>query len=986
MVKSFKNLFVNTFTNKTRLNMFNKKTWWLSAGILAAISPLAVIAACANTDNENSQQKIPTILKAQQFKAADFNLIDPIEQSLPLVNAQWLVEQKKLILDGTTELLTNANQVNDFQAVIKQDVISVKFTLKPSSYIDQNGQVAKVISSDFNFTIANFKPSASNPDDQPEAAIDLNPIVAAATFSVNDKNKLASTVKPEEVLWDQALAHSQVSFKVNNLVANDQTGKLGYNITFYQTNIPTNMQIHNIGDHDSKAISGFLITAPNPSDQQLVAAEIKRLQTTNPINVNQLSTIDIANYKQQPQTFIEHLDDLKTQQFSYQVLNFNVDQNDRLAITLRVANQGASATVELSKNITVLNISVDNPQWLRETELKRLNKLAKNNFLTQTTFSDEEIEIIKANPNLLLGKIFKFVSQPYFHYRLVNLDFKPKTRMNQSAQYLMSFQIEAKLWKTLETAKPTITSDKFNYEITVNYQTEIPVPQPTPQGWKIQPSAKATPELNPDGSALPGSYDLAIDLNKDQTLDLAKVNWDDEQQLDQLLIAIFNARQDLFIEQTGVLPSNWDWNNYTVFYQALPISDSANQVIGIEYTAQFDYVDSSLLNDPDNNWFSLNVKLTNGYNSGQSQPAKPDPTQLWAQYLSEFQALVAKQQFDETKLHLGNNEIYSFSQINADNPIKNDFFANFLNFSATEFNQSHHFLVNAYVSDASINYLTNTVRFKWNLEGLKDLSGQPKWTSDWLELTYHPSGRWKDVIQFQSGGDLAIANATSINNILDRFALGNQFVGQETQKDRFQRFGKNWTWKARELVNYVRFTFYQAFNDGATAINMAIENLPQDDLAANPNNYSIILKAKLSQAAQGNYLPYLQMFGLNLPVQATKWHANDVIEIRLDVINVDDRPDVVTNSNEIFPGMGPGSVLGTGQGAVQAYLSTPPRNDLYSIALGSTALTIKRNGQTYLNNQRANHRFLALNMLSRYDFQDPIWKPLEPPLEPGWTK
>ena len=82
--------------------------------------------------------------------------------------------------------------------------------------------------------------------------------------------------------------------------------------------------------------------------------------------------------------------------------------------------------------------------------------------------------------------------------------------------------------------------------------------------------------------------------------------------------------------------------------------------------------------------------------------------------------------------------------------------------------------------------------------------------------------------------------------------------------------------------------------------------------------------------------------------------------------------------------MGPGNVLGTGKGATEAYLNTPPRNDLFSIALGTTYLTINHNGNTYLSTQKASHRFLALNMLSRYDFKDQILP--EPKPEEGWTR
>ena len=75
--------------------------------------------------------------------------------------------------------------------------------------------------------------------------------------------------------------------------------------------------------------------------------------------------------------------------------------------------------------------------------------------------------------------------------------------------------------------------------------------------------------------------------------------------------------------------------------------------------------------------------------------------------------------------------------------------------------------------------------------------------------------------------------------------------------------------------------------------------------------------------------------------------------------------------------------MGTGQGADQAYLNSPPRNDIYSIALGSNVLNITVNGQPYVTNLSANHRFIAFNLLSRYDFKDLVTP--EPTPEAGWT-
>ena len=969
--------------------MLNKKILILSLSTVMAMSPLTVIAACATSDEGSKEEnKEPTILRANQFQAQSLGLNQPILSSLSTINSQWIITNKMKIFKGTTDLLTKAEQVLDLNPkIVNQDQISVKFKLASGAYVTQNNQD----NSQFSFTITDFV--NDEPQPEPTKPIDLKSIADEATFDVTNKQQLASQVTPEQLVWNQKDQYPDVGFNVNNLIPDDQNGKLGYNVTFYQKTISNNTQTINIIGQDSKAINSFKQISTTPNDQDLINKEVKRLKSEEIINVNQLSTIDIINYRNQPQNFIDNLKNLKEKDFKYQILTFDVDNKDILKITLKVSNQTASANVELSKSIKVLNINIDNPVWLRNAELKRLNHLAKNSFLIQNSFTAKEIEEnIKTNPNILLTKIFKFVSTYGFHYRVSDLNFQAKNKNDQTTKYIMTFNIEAMLWKTTEANKPIIKSNQFSYEIDVVYQGDIPVPKPTPEGWSITANDQATQSTNPDGS-FDGSYNLTIDLKEDQSLDFAQLDFDNKyEEIEKLTAAIFKAKPEWFIKQSGKLPDNWNWNNYTIFYNQSPLTNDQGQINGIDYVAQFDYVNSDLLSDPDaDNSLILNVKLINGYNSGQNQPSKPDAELLWNQYLDEFKKLISTQAFDENKLHLGFNEIYGFGQINVDSPVKNDFFANFLNFSPADFGKDRNFLIKATTQDETINYLTNTVKFKWHLEGLNNqglginLSGK-SWTSIEQTITYKPSGNWDEQINIEESGQLAInSGAKSINHILDRFALGNQFVTEQTLKERFQRFGANWTWKAREFANYVRFTFYQAFNDGADAINMAIKNLPTTtDLSANPKDYTIVLKAKLNSKAQGNYLPYLQMFGLNVPIQAKQWNQGDVIEIRLQVVDVPQRPDVVTNGNEIFPGMGPGNVLGTGKGAVEAYINTPPRNDLYSIALGTTNLSINHNGSSYLSPQRANHRFLALTMLSRYDFKDPILP--EPPVQSGWIK
>ena len=966
--------------------MIKSKFVILTLGLTAAISPLAIIAACANNPStEISKKEEPTVLKQKQFLASDLKLDQPIAISQQLINQQWIVDHKNLLFNGTTKHLNSSKQILELNVIKINDQLNIDFKLAANSYVDQTYQVANDISSIFSFKITNFV--SDQIPDLPEQ-IDLSKIVEQATFDVNNKNQiLPSQVKPEQLVWEQSNANTNVDLEVIDLIPDDQNGKLGYQVKFSQKDLTTNLKNLVVKPNDAKAINGFKVQASTPSDQSKLDQEITRLEkeAKTIINVTKLSTIDIINYQSQPATFKTNLINLKENEFSYHVFKFNVDSQKTLTIDLFVKYKSATKFVQLSKQIEVLEINIDDPNWLRKAELDRLNKLITNSVLLKTTFSTQEKEQLEKNPNQVLKHLFNFVSTFGFHYQILDLKFSP-IQANKSSK--LTFKISAKLWRTPEGQKPIITSNQFSYDVAIldDVIEEIKPPQATAKGWKIKPTKNATPGM--DNGVFNGSYNLTIDLQKDNQIDFADPNLDAE----KLIKTIFNKKQDLFIDIEGQLDPNWDWDSYTMFYNDGDIKDNKNQLIGFTYQIQFEYVDSDLLNQPElDNTLMIILNLTNGYNSG-NQPAKPTAEQIWNDLKTKFINLIKNQAIDDDKLHfdLAGNGIYGFPQINADNPSRADHFSNFLNFSPTQFMVDNQHLVKAKIEDGSINYLTNTIKFKWVLEGLNnnsievDLSQYHEEFSNQV-IQYEPKNKWADAIRFDDKDpQLAIANGISLNNILDRFGLSNQFVSENLLKERFARFGQSWTWKARELANYLRFTFYQAFNDGADAINMAIlgpdiNNLPWN---ANPQDYIIVLKAKLNAKAQGTYLPYLQMFGANVPIQARSWKTGDIIEIRLQASSIPTQPDVVKNANEILPGLGPGNVLGTGQGATQAYLNSPPRNDLYSIALGSNALSINVNNQPYLTNHKANHRFIAFNMLSRYDFKDLI-NP-EPTPEQGW--
>ena len=236
--------------------------------------------------------------------------------------------------------------------------------------------------------------------------------------------------------------------RINSLIPDDTSGKLGFNFTMYQVSQVNHQLSVNVEPNDLQAIINIQISKPTITDEQLVKKEIERLSTNNPINVSQLTTTEIAKYEQQPQLFIEHLKGLQEKEFKYQVVSFEFskqnDQNGIIKINLMVSKQGASAKIDLVKLIKIIDINLNNPQLARLTELNRLNNLSVNSFLIQTNFSESEIKQLEENPNQILTKIFKFISQQYFHYRVVDFKIEPVTKISQTIKANLSFSIQAK--------------------------------------------------------------------------------------------------------------------------------------------------------------------------------------------------------------------------------------------------------------------------------------------------------------------------------------------------------------------------------------------------------------------------------------------------------------------------------------------------------------------------------------------------------------
>ena len=89
------------------------------------------------------------------FLASDFNFNQPIDQSLVLINKQWVFDHKEQIFNNITKL-TNVDQIIELKPMIEEKVIKVSIQLATGSYIDQNGQLATQPSPPFSFTISEF--------------------------------------------------------------------------------------------------------------------------------------------------------------------------------------------------------------------------------------------------------------------------------------------------------------------------------------------------------------------------------------------------------------------------------------------------------------------------------------------------------------------------------------------------------------------------------------------------------------------------------------------------------------------------------------------------------------------------------------------------------------------------------------------------------------------------------------------------------------
>ena len=965
----------------------------------AAISPIAIIASCGTTNvsfAEAPELDQATIINGV-IKYQDLQLSSDINNAQKQISNDLIIANKDKIFKGTTTLLKDVNQIGSINLILNKDQQSIQlsFQLNPQSFIEANG-LPNVKPRIFKTLITGFQTSSQPPVDTDLEQIkkELEQIVATASFDVTNKNRLASLVLDSEIIWNQQANYGDVIFMINQISPDDQKGILGFKVTFSKSGIFKTIDIET---NDSRAISGFEKQI-SINDEQLVAQEALRLQTNinQVISQNQFSINELNQYKSNPNSFqlnyLQHGFNYVVEKFDFATINVaakNQTTQQAIQINLQVKvtkNQSSQKVTLVKKGFVVLEQKPDesivpwfpDPNLMRQHEKQRLDKLQQNHLLKQTNFTMNEIENFKKNPTKFLANIFGLVPQQYFEYKIENSDFNVDVNGTGAT---IKLRISARLWRDGQNPKTVIKSNELSFKININGSSilnkEVNYPE-TPDSnlvYSIKPKSGNGNSYKPDSN----EAIINVDLKQDSSFNIGEINPDDGDQNELMFRQILNDKFNLMFETTGTLPNDY-WNNPNwVWFNGLEfIKDSqTGKPTGFSVQAQFSYIDST---DADA-WFGAEINFNNGY---YQDIAKPDPQIKFDEIKANFEKLILNQNLDEIKMHTGSEGVYQFSNLRPvnDGLMTGSTWVNFLNFSISEFRKENKFLVDVNVIDDSINYLTNEISFKWKIIGNKDLTGK-EWTSDLQKIKYKPSANWKSNIKSSSSITFS-NNALRVDQFLDQFGFNPNYLSVDQQNENLSKLAtNNWTWKAREFALVARFLFYQGFNDGASELAIAIENLvTPNSLSDNPQSYDVVLKAKLNAAGAGFYSPYIQTFGNLNSKPARQFNENDLVEIRLSINSVEKTPFVFTSAAEILPGLGVGNTWGKGRGDQEVIQDQPPRTDVFAIQLGSYSFSIKVNNQFYWSPENINHRFLNLSLMNRYKFNDAFW-PI-PPAKDGW--
>lgn len=190
-------------------------------------------------------------------------------------------------------------------------------------------------------------------DNQPEMInikeiIDLEEIVNQATFDVDSKLKegFASAVQLKDLRWNQENLNDQIGLKINHLLPDDSTGKLGFSFSFYQRSLTTNYWTINILSTSNKAINGFKTKPVESGNKSIVNHPINLLNQIN--NKNNTNIAITSGNREGKSTIIESLlnnnSDIKNKSITIYLSkykNYQKDSNDEIdnRIELQIINQ-----------------------------------------------------------------------------------------------------------------------------------------------------------------------------------------------------------------------------------------------------------------------------------------------------------------------------------------------------------------------------------------------------------------------------------------------------------------------------------------------------------------------------------------------------------------------------------------------------------------------------------------------------------------------
>ena len=803
---------------------------------------------------------------------------------------------------------------------------------------------------------------------QSETSLNLESIAKQATFSVEDKLKedFASKVTINDLKWDQQDQFKDVQIKFENLNANDGLGQIDFNVKFTKGNETFTL--------NGKSITNFKVNpAITIDDNKIASDELERITKLNEsgqlVNSAIVTKNQIAMWSQNPNAFLTQLEGLKTdnKHYNYNVNSFSIKQNlkskSQVSFDLGVSFRNGSATKTFEATLNV-DDSATQPKPpvsgnLRIIEAREQDRINHKWDLKQNRFSYQELQQFIDNPNLILKYLDQFVYQQYFQYNVSDLEISEQGK----TEAILKFRINARFWRQNNPLKILSSKTVHTYKVSIYDATDARSDAPknvTNQKWTIKPIKE---EIDFDFSKDQNKFDVNTLFIKKGT----QVEFD-PLATKQFLLKLVDEQKLFTIN--GNLPTDWDWNLYLDYFDITMFNTSK------------DYALQLILNYSDSSDYEISEQITLNLKKitiDESKIKDYNAHQVFTTFQTNFvNEIKDKVELDLKAIQSGRDNVYQFANLDANN------FLNFTNQNWASLVKDVNNQIQISATDVKINYLTNTIKFKWKLVGSGQLKDQ-NWT-DSTESTLVLKTNQKDQSNNLSFDDSKTWKWDLSN--LHWFNINTKMIDRDDLKSKLGKFNKNWTWMAREFGTFLRFTFYQAFNDQFSDITIGFvdksgQELPFDDLYKPYSNYKIVLKAKLDfgTANQQTFLPFVQVFGTALNLTERTYKTGDIITMEVDVESILENPDPVQDATEILPGMGQGLTLGSGLGYQNTIEKWPPRFDIWRAQMGIFNFKISHNNDQ-LGSIRNIHRFISFNMMSLYNYQDLLWPE---PQENGWV-